>query len=83
MKIVCTQKKFSALAFKVQKKFSALAFKVHSKKRYRNIDQNSQKSNDGTKNGTFLKSIKVTDNGPKKVPRYTTAMLLFRGTAQL
>ena len=31
----------------------------------------------------FLKSIDGTDNGTKKVPRNRTAVLLFRGTAQL
>ena len=44
----------------------------------------SQKSNDGTgiKNDTFFKSIVVADNGVKKVPRYSTMVLLYLGTAQ-
>jgi len=38
---------------------------------------------DGIKNGIFLKSIDVTDNGTKKIPRYNTAVQKYRGTAHL
>ena len=43
----------------------------------------SLKSNDGTKNSTLLNSIDGTDNGTKKVRRCSTAVLLYRGSAQL
>ena len=56
-------------------KFSAFALLSLIKKSYRIIEKNGLKSNDDTKIGAFFKSIDRTDNGTKKVRRYSTAVL--------
>ena len=64
-------------------KFSAFAFFSLLKTSFRNIEYNGLKGAAVPKSVHIFKSTDGTDNGTKKVPSYSTAALLHRGTAQL
>jgi len=70
------------VAYQIFKIFRFFLLKVHFKK-VTEISSKTAKSIDDIKNGTFLKIIDVTDNGTRKVPRYSTEVQKCRGTAHL